>query len=41
MNQRFEVNRNRDQFAQNAMLGMLVIGLFAMELGQPHHHRHH
>jgi hypothetical protein len=41
MNPRLEGNRNRDQFAQNAMLGMLVIGLFAMEMSQPHHHRHH
>ena len=41
MNQRLEGNRNRDQFAQNAMLGVLIIGLFAMELSQPHHHRHH
>jgi hypothetical protein len=41
MNPRFEGNRNRDQFTQNAMLGVLMIGLFAMELSQPHHHRHH
>ena len=41
MNQRFEGHRNPDQLAQNAMLGVLIIGLFAMELSQPHHHRHH
>jgi hypothetical protein len=41
MNQRFEASRNRDMMAQNAMLGVLMIGLFAMEMSQPHHHRHH
>ena len=40
-NQRFEGNRNRDVVAQNAMLGVLMIGLFAMELSTAHHHRHH
>ena len=38
----FEINGNSQQsLAQNAILGVLLIGLFAMEANAGHHHRHH
>ena len=37
----FEINgNNRQSLAQNALLGVLMIGLFAMQANAAHHHHH-
>jgi hypothetical protein len=41
-NPRFDISGNNGQaLAQNALLGALLIGLFAMEANAAHHHHHH